>query len=158
MRHLLLNITLAFIWAAVNGTLTGTSLLVGFIIGYVVLVFARPLLGTSHYLQQAWLVPRFILFFLWELVKSSIRVTYEVITPNYTMRPGIVAIPLDVESDVAITLLANFITLTPGTLSLDVSDDRQVLYIHAMYVDSDVETVRREIKDTIERRVMELVK
>lgn len=158
MTYFLLNIILAFVWAAVNGTLTGTSLLIGFVVGYFVLALARPLFGTSHYMRQAWLVPRFILFFLWELVKSSVRVAYEVITPRYNMRPGIVAIPLDVESDVAIALLANFITLTPGTLSLDVSDDKQVLYIHAMYIDSDVEAVRREIKETIERRVMEIVK
>ena len=73
------------------------------------------------------------------------------------MRPGVVAIPLDAETDAEITLLANLITLTPGTLSLDVSDDRRVLYIHAMYVD-DVEELRRSIKDGFEKRVMELLR
>ena len=68
-----------------------------------------------------------------------------------------VAIPLDAETDAEITLLANLITLTPGTLSLDVSDDRRVLYIHAMYVD-DVEELRRSIKDGFEKRVMELLR
>jgi multicomponent Na+:H+ antiporter subunit E len=72
------------------------------------------------------------------------------------MRPGIIAIPLDARTDLEITLLANLITLTPGTLSLDVSADRRVLYIHVMYIDNDdIEAVRRNIKDGFERRVLE---
>jgi multicomponent Na+:H+ antiporter subunit E len=73
------------------------------------------------------------------------------------MRPGIVAIPLDLEGDAAITLLANLVTLTPGALSLDVSPDRTVLYVHTMYMD-DAETFRREIKQGFERRVKELLR
>jgi multicomponent Na+:H+ antiporter subunit E len=68
-----------------------------------------------------------------------------------------VAIPLDVETDVEITLLANLITLTPGTLSMDISDDRKVLYVHAMYVD-DPEALRAEIKNGFERRVLEMLR
>jgi multicomponent Na+:H+ antiporter subunit E len=75
------------------------------------------------------------------------------------MRPGVVAIPLDVQTDAEITLLANLITLTPGTLSLDVSTDRRVLYIHVMYIDNDdVEAVRRKIKEGFERRVLEVLR
>ena len=76
-------------------------------------------------------------------------------TPQQRMRPAIVAIPLDVRRDFEITLLANLITLTPGTLSLDVSSDKRVLYVHSMYVD-DIDAFRREIKNGFERRVKEL--
>ena len=86
---------------------------------------------------------------------SSLRVAYDVLTPTLHMRPAIVAIPLDAETDLQITILANFITLTPGTLSLDVSPDRKTLYVHAMYVD-DVDAFRREIKEELERRVIEV--
>jgi multicomponent Na+:H+ antiporter subunit E len=78
-----------------------------------------------------------------------------VITLAHTMRPGVVAVPLELQTDAAITLLANLITLTPGTLSLDVSADRRVLYVHTMYLD-DVEQFRREIKEGFERRVIEV--
>jgi multicomponent Na+:H+ antiporter subunit E len=75
------------------------------------------------------------------------------------MRPGIIAIPLDARTDLEITLLANLITLTPGTLSLDVSADRRVLYVHVMYIDNDdIEAVRRSIKDGFERRVLEVLR
>ena len=73
------------------------------------------------------------------------------------MRPGIVAIPLEARTDDEITLLANVISLTPGTLSLDVSDDRKVLYIHAMFID-DEQQLRDEIKSGFERRLLDVLR
>ncbi len=70
---------------------------------------------------------------------------------------AIVAIPLDAKTDREITLLANLITLTPGTLSLDVSEDRRFLYVHAMFVE-DVESFRDSIKNGFERRLLELMR
>lgn len=72
--------------------------------------------------------------------------------------PAIVAVPLDVEGDFSVTLLANVISLTPGTLTLDVSDDKRVLYIHSMYGGDDPDAVRREIKSGLERRVLEVTR
>ena len=81
---------------------------------------------------------------------------YEVITPKLNMTPGIVMVPLDVKSDIGITVLANMISLTPGTLSLDVSNDKKVLFVHAMYI-KDKEKFIRSIKDGFERRIMEVL-
>ena len=73
--------------------------------------------------------------------------------------PGVVAIPLDARTDAEITLLANLITLTPGSVSLDLSEDRRVLYVHAMYIDGgDVEAYVRSVKEGLERRVLELLR
>jgi multicomponent Na+:H+ antiporter subunit E len=73
--------------------------------------------------------------------------------------PGVVAIPLDARTDTEITLLANLITLTPGSVTLDLSEDRSVLYVHAMYIDGgDVEAYRRSVKEGLERRVLELLR
>ncbi len=81
------------------------------------------------------------------------------IVPRSVVCPGVVAIPLDVRTDAEITLLANLITLTPGSVSLDLSEDRRVLYVHAMYIDgADVEAYRRSIKEGLERRVLELLR
>src|SRR5690606_35550704 len=77
----------------------------------------------------------FLAYFFWELLLANFRVAYDVVTPTHFMRPGILAIPLDAETDLEITLLANMISLTPGTLSLDVSSDRRVLFVHTMYLE-----------------------
>ena len=76
----------------------------------------------------------FLAYFFWELFLANLRVAYDVVTVKHFMHPGILAIPLDAKTDLEITVLANMISLTPGTLSLDVSSDRQVLYVHAMYL------------------------
>lgn len=88
---------------------------------------------------------------------ANLKVAYDIITPHYYMRPTVIAIPLKAKSDLEITLLANIITLTPGTLSIDVSKDRKVLYIHALYVkDNDVARIKKSIQYNIERRLLEL--
>lgn len=151
----LLNILLALAWTALTGQFDPINFISGFVLGYLVLWLVQRAVGTSNYFKKVYQIVGFILFFIWALIQANLRVAYEVITPPHTMRPAIVAIPLDVKTDTAITLLANLITLTPGTLSLDVSADRKELYVHTMFVD-DVEQFRREIKDGFERRVLEV--
>lgn len=103
------------------------------------------------------LLSGYLVLFAWEVVASALRVAHDVLTPEHHMRPAVVGVPLDAETDAEITLLAVLVTLTPGTLALDVSPDRRTLYIHAMYA-ADVEQVRREVKDRFERRVLELLR
>jgi len=74
------------------------------------------------------------------------------------MQPGVVAIPLDARTEVEITVLSNLITMTPGSLSLDVSADRRVLYLHTMYGGDDPDRLREEIKTKFERRVLEVLR
>lgn len=99
----------------------------------------------------------FILFYLWELTLSNLRVAHDVLTPTHYMKPGIVAIPLDTRNDFEVLTMANLLTMTPGTISLDVADDRKTLYIHAMYID-DLEQLRADVKHDFERRVMEVLR
>jgi multicomponent Na+:H+ antiporter subunit E len=99
----------------------------------------------------------FAAFFLKELFVANIKIAYDILTPRYYMRPTVIALPLAVKSDLEITLLASMITLTPGTLSLDVSDNRKILYVHALYVKgNDIERLKYNIKYGFERRLMEI--
>jgi multicomponent Na+:H+ antiporter subunit E len=94
-----------------------------------------------------------ILSFAWELLLSNIRLAADVLRPRMRMRPGIVAVPLDARTDLEIVLLSNLVTLTPGTLTIDVSPDRRTLYVHAMFVSSR-EAIVDDIKRGLERRVL----
>jgi multicomponent Na+:H+ antiporter subunit E len=94
------------------------------------------------------------LLFIYELVLSAWRVAVIVLSPRMDLKPGIIAYPLKVDRDFEITILANLITLTPGTLSVDVSDDRRILYVHAMDA-SDPEATKRDIAEGFERKIME---
>jgi multicomponent Na+:H+ antiporter subunit E len=138
---------------------TFANFVVGFAVSSAVLWLtgSRGEVAFIVYLTRFFRFVGLFFFFLWELLMANLRVAYEVLTPGYQMRAAIIAIPLDANSDLEITVLANLITLTPGTLSLDVSADRKILYIHAMHV-HDVEKFRKEIKVRLERRVMEVFK
>jgi multicomponent Na+:H+ antiporter subunit E len=159
MNGLLWNLFLALVWIGMTGEFTGRNFLIGFGLGVLILFFARRVIGTPNYLAKIAQVLELIAFVIWELILANLRVAYDVLTPGYGMRPGVVGVPLDARTDAEITLLANLITLTPGTLSLDVSSDRRVLYIHVMYIDDDdLEEVRRKIKSGFERRVLEVLR
>lgn len=97
-----------------------------------------------------------VVFFAIELTASSFRVAWDVVTPRARRSPGIVAVPLDLQSDGQITLLALLVTLTPGSLSLDVSTDRRSLYVHSMFA-ADPERTRQSVKQGFERRIMRIV-
>ncbi len=157
MTVFLLNTLLALAWIALTGTPTPTNFAIGFALGFALLWLTQRLMMPSGYFRKVPQVIGFALFFLWELTKANVRMALVVLSPRPAVRPAVVAIPLDVRSNGEITLLANLITLTPGTLYLDVSHDRCVMYVHTMHVD-DLESFRRAIKTGFERRVMEVLR
>jgi len=99
-------------------------------------------------LNIAWL----LIYFVYELLMSATRVFVEVMTPGLGASPRFVAMPLDADTPLGITLTGNLITLTPGTLTVDVSDDRRFLLIHAMYAEEGADPVA-ELKGGLERVV-----
>jgi multicomponent Na+:H+ antiporter subunit E len=157
MTIFLLNTLLALAWIALTGTFTPTNFAIGFAVGFVLLWLTQRVMLPSNYFRKVPQVIGFVLFFLRELLQANLRMVVIVLSPRPAIRPAVVAIPLDVRSDIEITLLANLITLTPGTLYLDVSQDRCVMYVHTMHVD-DLDAFRRSIKDGFERRVMEVLR
>jgi multicomponent Na+:H+ antiporter subunit E len=156
MNRFLWNVILALSWVAVTGEVTTLNFLAGFILAYFAILLTEASSLKSGYGRRFWLVTGFGLFYVKELVLSSLRVARDVLSPRPRVAPAIVAVPLEPgHSDSTVTVLANLITMTPGTMSLDASQDRHWLYIHAVYAD-DVERFRREFKEQFERRVLEV--
>jgi multicomponent Na+:H+ antiporter subunit E len=156
MNIFALNLILAIVWAGLWTDFSALQLVVGFHVGFAALWLVQPLFGTtSPYFRRAYRVVRLVLFFLYELVVSSIRVAWDVLTPTDQSSPAILEMPLDVTSDLEILLVTNLISLTPGTLSLDVTPDRKTLIVHAMFAD-DPDALIAELKDGMERMVREV--
>jgi multicomponent Na+:H+ antiporter subunit E len=148
-------IALGFI--GVQGRFTLSGLLVGFGLGYLALWLTRPLYGETRYFQRVPKTARLLGYFLVELVRSNLRVLWDVVTPGHISRPGIVGIPLSAQSDLEILLVANLISLTPGTLSIDLAEDRRTLFVHVMFLD-DPEEFRKGIQNGLERLVLEVTR
>ena len=150
---LLGSILLALAWAALIGQITLTNLVTGYVLSFLVLAFlARggviPSTLTSRSAHAASLAG----FFIKALVVANVKVAIDVLRPRTAIRPAVVAIPLDVTSDGEILLLSMLINITPGSVTIDLSDDRRTLYVHVMHMTS-ADDSRREIKEGFEHRV-----
>ena len=149
---LLGSLLLALAWAALQGAISPANLVVGYVIGYAILaVLAKGGVMPSTLVDRTIHAIGLAGFFAWELLIANFRVAGDVLRAH-RIEPAVVAIPLDVTSDGEILLLSMLINITPGSVTIDLSDDRRTLYVHVMHMRTADET-RREIKGGFERRV-----
>ena len=154
MNGLVLNLLLAFAWAAMTGDFSFASLATGAVLGFFALWLSQPLTGVDRlYFKRLYRSIYLALFFIWELLLSSVKVAWDVIRPVPQNKPALIEVPLTVKSDFEILLLTNLISLTPGTLSVEVTEDRETLIVHAMFGE-DPDDLTRDIKNGFERLIM----
>lgn len=114
---------------------------------------------NRQHFKKVPLVIALFFYYLKELIRSSFKVAYDVLTPTHHMQPGVVAFHMEAKTDLEITLLANFITLTPGSLSIDISEDRTILYIHETYIwDGDIEKYKKKLRNGFEKRILNITR
>jgi multicomponent Na+:H+ antiporter subunit E len=151
---LLLNIVVAMFWAVLVPAFGALDYVIGYLVGLGFLTLVE-----RSFAQQTVRVLSFIIYAFWQIILSSVIVAWIVIQPRAAMRAklkrAIVSVPLTVTSDFEIATLATLITLTPGTLSMELSKDRSTLYVHSINV-GDIEEFRREIKDGFEYRILQI--
>jgi len=157
LKQFLLNLLLTFVWVALTGTFVFVNFFYGFVLGYFILWTLNRNTDEGGYFKRLPKVINFLLFFLYELLLANLEVAWDMITPRFYMKPGIVKFPLTARTDLEITLLSSLISLTPGTMILDVSDDKKVLYIHVMYV-KDREKFVKRIREGFERRLLNILR
>ncbi|MCG5478789.1 Na+/H+ antiporter subunit E [Sinorhizobium alkalisoli] len=154
MKFLAINLILTVIWGTISASFTPANLLLGFAVGALSLWLIRRELKPVTYPIRPLRLLLLLALFIKELAVSATKVAILVTRKKMALKPGIFAYPLTVRSDFEITLLANLITLTPGTLSVDVSGDRKTLYVHALDC-ADPGALRQDIARGFERRIRE---
>ena len=157
MSLLAVNVLLAVAWAGLTADFSLPNLVVGQLLGFVALWVASPLFNApSRYFLSSVNVLRLVCYFLYELIVGSLHVTWDVLTPRHRAQPRILTVPLDVRSEAGLLVLTNLISLTPGTLSLDLTQDGRALRVHTMFGGDEAAQVAA-IKDGMERRVREIL-
>lgn len=149
---------LAILWVLLWGQITWANVLGGVLVAAAVLLLGRLDLSAlrSSPLRPHWAVAYFAVI-VWKLVLSNLKLAYQILTPGLNIHTGIIAVPMRGGSDAVVNLVANSITLTPGTMTVDVKrwdvdgdgiddddHDSVVLYIHGMFT-RDVERVRHDV-------------
>lgn len=147
-------VILTLFWLALTGSVTVLNVALGVLVSGLALVVLRGQLPEIDFRIRPFAAVKLFFLFLYELMRSASRVARLVLNPKMEISPAIVIVPVSLARDAELTLLANLITLTPGTLTVDVSEDRRALYVHALEAE-DAEAVRRDIRTGFEQAIRE---
>ncbi|KQU57950.1 Na+/H+ antiporter subunit E [Rossellomorea marisflavi] len=153
--QILLNFILAFVWMFLSVSFTAPSFIVGYLLGLLIILAMRRFFPDRFYLWRVVASISLLLLFLKELIKANVDVLKTVLKPKLDFQPGIFAYETNLKKDWEVTLLANLITLTPGTLVMDVSMDKKILYVHAIDL-PDKDAVIDDIRNSFEKAIMEV--
>lgn len=167
------SLIFALLWVVLSSELTLGNYVFGYIMSFLILMYvggiAFPLedkhKDKTFFSKYSFILLRIIkriyrvfillVYFLFELIKANFIVTFEILTPNFYMEPGVIAYPLSLKTDFQISILANFLTLTPGSLTIDISPDKKTMFIHFMYI-KDPDKFIEHLKNGLEKRILDI--
>ena len=151
----LFSLCLWLIWLLLGNTLAVGQVLLGGLLALALPIFSVRFWPDRPRLRRPLHLLRYFLVLLWDIIVANLVVARLILGPTGKLRPAFIRLPLDLCSEFAIVVLANTISLTPGTVSADLSLDRRTLLIHALDVEDEAQTIAR-IKDRYERPLMEI--
>ena len=154
--HPLLTLILTVVWTLLQNQVSAGMVVFGLILGIIIPWSTSIWWPESPRAFHVTKMLRYSVIVLWDILVANVQVAWIVLTvPNDRLKPAWIVIPLELQTPEAITILAGTITLTPGTVSADLSDEGHSLLVHVLHTD-DPDAVRDEIKDRYERRLKEI--
>ncbi|MDN8589384.1 Na+/H+ antiporter subunit E [Paenibacillus sp. 11B] len=155
--QIVLNLIIAFVWMFLNNAWNGVGFLTGYLLGLLLIGSMRRFFPQRFYIVRVWAIIKLIALLFKELVRASIEVIRQIVKPKLDIRPGIFTYQTQLSSDWEVTLLCLLISLTPGTLPLEISGNQRKLYIHALDI-KDQQKMSDDIKNTFEKAIMEVTR
>ncbi|MGN7479169.1 Na+/H+ antiporter subunit E [Solibacillus silvestris] len=147
LGQFIINLFIAALWFLLKDDPNAdfTTFMSGFLVGTLILYAMHRFFGTQFYLRRVLKIIKLILLFIQELLLSSVSVLKQILDPQLKITPGIFTYETKLKGDYQITTLALLLTLTPGSVVMEVSEDGSTFYIHAMDIEESKETVLRSI-------------
>jgi len=155
LPHPVLTLVLALIWMLLVNSFAPGHLLLGLLFGWAIPLFTRNFWPEQVRIARPLVLLRFIVIVLIDIVVANLTVARLILGRPKNLAPKFVELPLDLRTDLAISLLANTISLTPGTVSAQLSDDRRCLIVHALH-ETDTDTMVAKIKQRYEAPLKEV--
>jgi len=153
--HPLLSVALWLIWLLLNNTASFGHMVLGALLATFIPWFTASFWQEKVQIHRPWLLVKFVAVVIYEILIANVVVAKLILTRQDKLQPGFLHVPLDLKSPVAIGLLANTISLTPGTVTCDLSEDQQSLLIHALHIE-DAEATVADIKNQFEKPLKEI--
>lgn len=155
--QILINLAIAFLWMFLHDTWSTLSFFSGYMIGLIVLFALRKFFQRSFYFIKIIAIVKLFLVFIQELISSSILVIRQVTAPRLKIKPGVFTLETKLEGEWEVTLLALLLSLTPGSIVLQVAEDGKSYQVHAMDIPESRDVVIKA-KDKFEKAIMEVTR
>jgi len=149
------SLLLFIVWLALNNTLAPGHLVLGGILAIIIPLLVAGLESAQPAVKRYDLVIPYLLMVLYDIVVANLEVAMKVLGPTQNLRPAFIAIQIETQNELMITILASTISLTPGTVSTEVSQDRQWLYLHVLHLE-DEQALIALIKQRYEGKLREI--
>ena len=154
--HPLLSIGLVYVWMALTDSYTPGSLTVGIVLGMTIPIATHSIWDVTPRINSVGYIIVFAAVVLWDIAAANIQVAYTIIfRPASSLLPKWFTVPLDLQSREAIAILASTVSLTPGTVSCDLSANGRSLLVHALNAE-DTDCIVKLIKDRYEARLLRI--
>ncbi|MEP3350410.1 MAG: Na+/H+ antiporter subunit E [Marinomonas sp.] len=149
------SLLLFTVWLLLNNSVSAGHIVLATFFAITIPWLVMGMRDEHPKILKPWLAIRYVLMVMWDIVVANLEVALLIIGPLKRLKPGFVAVPIEMNSDLGITILASTVSLTPGTVSAEVSKDRAWLYIHALHLDNDAELIE-SIKQRYEKPIKEI--
>ena len=156
LPHPLLTVLLLVIWLLLNNTVAMGHVVLGSVLALLIPLLTRGFWPERVVIRRPWVLLKFLLLVLWDILVANLHVAALILGSTRKLQPAFMLLEVDIQSPLGASILANTISLTPGTVSCEFSADRRHLLIHALHVE-DVEASIREMKQRYERPLMEVL-
>jgi len=153
--HPVLSIALWIIWLLLNNTIAFGHIVLGACLAVFIPWFSASFWQEEIKIRHPWLMVKYVLVVIYQILVANIMVARLILTNQNKLQPGFLHVPLELTSPLAISLLANTISLTPGTVTCDLAEDQKSLLIHALHIE-DAEQTIAEIKQLFEQPLKEM--
>jgi multicomponent K+:H+ antiporter subunit E len=155
LPHPLLSFFMVLLWLLLVNEINPGQIFLGAILAWIIPYLTQDFWPESTSLRRPAVVIKFVVVVLWDILVANVVLAVRILRPVHQLKPAFMVLPLEVEQDFTITLLASTISLTPGTVSADLSSDRRTLLIHSLHV-TDIDSAIAEIKQRYETPLKEI--
>lgn len=149
------TVLLFVVWLLLNNSMSVGHIVLALFFAITIPMLVNGMRDEHPKILKPWKAICYVLMVMKDIVVANVEVALWIIGPVKKLKPGFVAIPINIQSDLGITILASTVSLTPGTVSAEVSEDKQWLYIHALHLDNESELIET-VKQRYEKPIKEI--
>ena len=150
------SILIFVVWLMLNNSLSPGHILLGIVLGILIPYLSAPLRIPQPSIAKPLKLFPYVLMVLKDIIVANIQVALLVLGPTKNIKPGFIAVPLDIKDDLPLTVLASTVTMTPGTVSAEVSQENEYLYVHVLHLPEDEQEIISYIKTHYEAKIKEI--